>query len=175
MPSDNDDLRVALDALTERVEALESTHSTRSVPVELDPETFWALTALRERVLAAPDGPRGAVMLVGELELPTGEPISWQQGVDTGALLESDWGDRAAAFAALGHPVRLELLRQILVGTRSTAELSTIPSLGTTGQLHHHLRQLLAAGWLRQAGRGSYEVPAQRVVPLLSCLAGAER
>ncbi|HLU63157.1 MAG TPA: winged helix-turn-helix domain-containing protein [Protaetiibacter sp.] len=169
-----DALRAELRALTDRVAALEERRAAAS-PSALHPETFWALSGLRERMLSTPDGPDGAVLLVGELTLPTGEPVSWQQGADAGALLQVDWEDRAAAFAALGHPVRLELLRHILRGTRSTAELSAIDSLGTTGQLHHHLRQLLAAGWLRQAGRGSYEVPAQRVVPLLVCLAGVER
>ena len=47
--------------------------------------------------------------------------------------------------------------------------------LGTTGQLHHHLRQLKAAGWLHQTGRGTYEVPARRVVPLLTMIQGARR
>lgn len=176
MGSENHDLRAELRELSARVAALEVSKVARleSAP-ELDPETFWALTGLRDRVRADPDGPDNAVMLVGELTLPTGEPVSWQQGVDADALLESEWDDRAASFAALGHPVRLELLRRILGGTRSTAELSAIESLGTTGQLHHHLRQLLAVGWLRQAGRGAYEVPAHRVVPLLVCLAAAER
>src|SRR5690606_17092045 len=139
-----------------------------------DDDAFWALNGLRERI-AADDEPAGAVMLLGELTLPTGEPVAWQYGAGAGALLEVEWDDRAAVFAALGHPVRLELLRRILNGTRATAELSAIDGLGTTGQLHHHLRQLLAAGWVRQAGRGVYEVPAPRVVPLLACLAGAER
>lgn len=45
--------------------------------------------------------------------------------------------------------------------------------IGYTGQLHHHLRQLVAAGWLQSAGRGRYRVPAQRVVPLLAIVAAA--
>jgi predicted transcriptional regulator len=71
--------------------------------------------------------------------------------------------------------VRLELLRHIVSGVRATAELAEIASLGTTGQLHHHLRQLVAAGWVRQSGRGAYEVPASRIVPLLACVTGAQR
>jgi len=78
-------------------------------------------------------------------------------------------------LGALGHPVRLELLRHILLGTHATADLAEMESLGTTGQLHHHLRQLVATGWVRQSGRGSYEIPASRVVPLLACLIGAQR
>lgn len=132
-------------------------------------DTFWALNGLKDR---ASNG--GDVMLVGALQTPDG-PVEWQAHRSTTDLLETDWTDHAASFAALGNPVRLELLRHILGGTHRTAELAAMDHLGTTGQLHHHLRQLLAAGWVHQAGRGSYEVPVARVVPLLACLAGVQR
>lgn len=138
-------------------------------------EQFWALEGLRSRRGDHHSTADGAVMIVGDVTLPDGAPVSWQQGTGTAGMLESDWSDHSAAFAALGHPVRLELLRHILSGVHTTAELAEIGSLGTTGQLHHHLRQLVAAGWVRQAGRGRYEIPAARIVPLLACLAGAQR
>ncbi len=55
------------------------------------------------------------------------------------------------------------------------AGLVGIDGFGTSGQLYHHLRQLVAAGWLRTAGRGRYEVPPARVVPLLVVLAACQR
>lgn len=137
--------------------------------------TFWALDGLRARRPEHPSTESGTVMLTGSVTLPDGTPVEWQQGAGTAGLLEVDWTDRAATLAALGHPVRVELLRHVLSGTRTTADLAAIDSLGTTGQLHHHLRQLLTAGWLRQAGRGTYEVPPSRVVPLLVCLVAVER
>ena len=76
-------------------------------------------------------------------------------------------------FAALGHTLRLRLLREILGGRRTATELAGLDEVGTSGQIYHHLRQLTAAGWLRQAGRGRYEIPAGRVVPLLVALATA--
>ena len=69
--------------------------------------------------------------------------------------------------------MRLRLAQLVLQGTETTAELAADADLGTTGQLHHHLRQLVAAGWLQSAGRGRYRVPAQRVVPLLAIVAAA--
>ncbi len=45
----------------------------------------------------------------------------------------------------------------------------------TTGQIYHHLRLLTAAGWLHTTGRGRYEVPGTRVVPLLVVLTAAAR
>ncbi|WP_110207352.1 ArsR/SmtB family transcription factor [Nocardioides daejeonensis] len=181
MASELDELRDGLRLLGDRVDALEAaaTTSRPAAPagpaVHRDDDAFWALNGLTVRLPDHPATVDGAVLLVGQLTLPTGEPVSWQQATGTAGLLDSDWGDRAAAFAALGHPVRLELLRHVLSGTRATARLSEMDSLGTTGQLHHHLRQLLAAGWLHQTGRGSYDVPPARVVPLLACLSGAAR
>jgi hypothetical protein len=77
----------------------------------------------------------------------------------------------AAALNALAHPVRL-LLHEILLGVRTTAGLSEHERLGTSGQLYHHLRQLV---WLRSTARGQYSVPPERVVPLLTVLAAARR
>lgn len=68
---------------------------------------------------------------------------------------------------------RLRLLREILGGLRTAAELAALDEAGTTGQIHHHLRQLTGAGWLHAAGRGRYEIPPVRVVPLLVVLTAA--
>ena len=78
-------------------------------------------------------------------------------------------------LAALGHPVRLVVLHEVLRGCQTVAELSGIEGFGTSGQLYHHLRHLVAAGWLRSTGRGRYEVPAVRVIPLLVVLAAVQR
>jgi hypothetical protein len=147
-------------ALEDRVAALEG---HRSGP---DPKQFWALQGLRERLPA--DG--GGVLFTGSVPLPTGEYYEWQQGSTTADLLDGDWSELSGAFAALGHPVRLLLLREVLGGARSTAELQEHEALGTSGQLYHHLRQLVSAGWLQATGRGLYAVPGNRVVPLLVVL-----
>ncbi len=169
-----DDLRHRVEELAARVSALEG-----APPEEprdpLPPDTFWALTELQRRRPDDSATEDGAVMIVGSLDLPTGEQVAWQEAGGTAGLLDVDWGDTADSLAALGHPVRLELLRRILGGTRSTADLAVSEGLGTTGQLHHHLRQLKAAGWLHQTGRGAYEVPPRRVVPLLTTIQGARR
>ncbi|MFD5905372.1 ArsR/SmtB family transcription factor [Streptomyces microflavus] len=145
---------------------------------------FWALSGLKQQLAdvgeAAADG---GVLFTGAVRLPTGEQYEWQYGALTGALLEEEGtgeGERpddasatADSLAALGHPVRLRLLREILGGRRTAAELAALDAVGTTGQIYHHLRRLTGAGWLHTAGRGRYEVPAARVVPLLVVLAAA--
>ncbi|GAA2960076.1 hypothetical protein [Microbacterium schleiferi] len=58
-------------------------------------------------------------------------------------------------------------MRRILTGTQTTAELLELDQFASTGQLYHHLRQLVSAGWLVSPRRGHYEVPAPQIVPLL--------
>lgn len=179
MVESGEDVKRELEELSERVTRLEQLaespdRARGSSPVQ-DEDQFWALTGLQSRLDNHPATAEGAVMLVGSLTLPDGAPVAWQQAVGTSGMWETDWSDHAAAFSALGHPVRLELLRHILSGTHATADLAEVATLGTTGQLHHHLRQLVAAGWVKQSGRGNYEVPAARIVPLMVCLVGVGR
>ena len=157
-----------LEARVARIEGA-GTASPDSTP-RPDADTFWALDGLKKRI-ADP----GAVLFTGTVELPGGERYDWQEAFATGALLEDDWSHAAASLSALAHPVRLLLLREILHGARTTAELGAHEQLGTTGQLYHHLRQLVSAGWLRSTTRGRYAVPAERVVPLLVVLGISNR
>lgn len=152
------------------LELLESTSGARELVAKSEGK-FWALDGLRSRL---EDG-AGNVMIVGAVGLPTGETYDWQQSGPVDTTLHSEWADRADALSALGHPIRLLILQRIATGTRSTAELAAIAELGTTGQLHHHLRLLVAAGWLNSAGRGHYEIPVARMVPLLAILVAATR
>lgn len=126
------------------------------------------LEALRAE---APAG--GGVRFEGSVDLPGPARVDWSMGHPARGLLAADWSDIAPALAALGHPVRLHLLQAVLNGTRGTAELAGTLGEGTTGQLHHHLRELTATGWLRSERRGRYTVPTDRVVPLLVAVAAA--
>lgn len=167
-----------LGALERRLAALEAAQAERSAggsgpaPAEAaqEGEPLWALEGLRRR---APDP--GAVMITGAVSLPDGRAAQWQEGAETAALLAGDWAEVADALAALGSPVRLRLLQRVLTGTGTVAELVQGEGVGTSGQVYHHVRQLVAAGWLRGAGGGRYEVPVARVVPLMSTIVGARR
>ncbi|GAA1848157.1 MULTISPECIES: helix-turn-helix transcriptional regulator [Pseudonocardia] len=134
-----------------------------------DDDALWALTGLEAR---SP----GAVLMAGSVGLPGDEgTVRWQYARPGEVLLDADWPELSATLDALAHPARLAILQHVLGGVHSTAELLEQPSVGTTGQLHHHLRQLVAAGWLASTRRGHYEVPAARVVPLLVTVLAAHR
>lgn len=121
---------------------------------------LWLVDNLHERV------PGGAVAFGGTVAVGEGEVV-WQWGSDAETLRGQDWTSAAGVLDALAHPVRLRLLQRVLNGTVTTADLADDDALGTTGQLHHHLRALVAAGWLQSVGRGTWTIPAPRVVPLL--------
>jgi len=153
-------LDARLRAIEERLDLLER----RKAPPQpsADPE-LWALEALAFRGI---DG----VTYAGHVNVPQHGTLGWQITLPTSSVTGQRWTDAAPVLAALGHPVRLELLRAVLNGLGTTQELSTVTTVGTTGQLYHHLRELQAAGWVMTPTRGQYRVPAERVVPLLTIL-----
>lgn len=164
----------ALEAAVARLTGTGSAAVTDSRPAveSTDPNPdrdsdFWYLEELERRE------PEGAVAFTGSVEVPERGPVRWQYGSTSERLAEADWSAYATQLDALGHPVRLTLLQLIHSGVRSTAELAAQEGLGTTGQLHHHLRVLINAGWLASTGRGHYEIPATRVIPLLAIILAA--
>jgi DNA-binding transcriptional ArsR family regulator len=160
-----------LAALEAQITALSERLTPATPPPPASEGTFWALDGLKQRL--PPDG-TGAVLYTGTVRV-AGQHYDWQYGRTVDDVLAADWTELASTLTALAHPVRLRLLREILDGRQSTSELADIEELGTTGQLHHHLRQITAAGWLRSVGRGRWIVPAERVVPLLTILTAAGR
>ena len=162
-------LRAEVAALAATATADPDGHAERTGT--LDREVFWALEGLQARL----DDPRGGVLFTGAVELTPDVPHRWQLGATTTGLIGTDWAELAPALDALGNPVRLSLLQLIATGTTRTADLVDAEGIGTSGQVHHHLRQLVAAGWLRSTGRGRYEVPPNRVVPLLVVVLAAQR
>ena len=138
----------------------------------LPADTFWALEGLRER---APADEGGAVLFTGVVRTPDGATWEWQEAHPADEILARSWEEAGAALEALASPVRMLLLREVLHGRSTAAELAELAAFGTSGQVYHHLRRLTAAGWLRSAARGRYAVPPERVVPLLAAIAAVQR
>jgi hypothetical protein len=131
-------------------------------------DPFWALHELERR------NPRPAVLYTGHADTPEG-PVSWQVAFDSAELTDQDWTTQSATLAALGHPSRLQILQLVARGeARTAADLAHAEGLGTTGQIYHHLRQLVSAGWLRSTTKGQHVVPPERVIPLLVILGASQ-
>ena len=134
---------------------------------ELHPEPdLWLLHELKRHY------PTDAVVFGGTATAPEG-PVAWQWGR---THRPGDGAGLGAGRGRAGRPVPsgpARLLQRVLNGTATTAELAEDDSLGTTGQLHHHLRALVAAGWLTSTGRGHWTIPGPRVIPLLVVIVAA--
>jgi len=166
----NDNLAERLARIEQRLDALEATEPVRPVTAADDADTFWALRRLRE---LAPEP--GAVLFTGAITLRAGEHYEWQQAAGAEDLLAADWTELAPVLAALAHPARVRILREVLHGATTATELQALEGIESTGQLYHHVRQLTAAGWLRTEGRAKYQVPPERIVPLLVIIAAVRR
>jgi DNA-binding transcriptional ArsR family regulator len=150
MPEPDTDAR--LDALEARVGALEGGR-----PAEVGERT----------------GEAGEIGYHGSVRLVDGAgPVTWTIGYDAAATLDLPAGPVTEVLAALGHPVRLALVRRLLRGPAGTTELVEAAELSSTGQLYHHLRTLTAARVVEQDGR-RYRVPTTGVVPVLVALLAA--
>lgn len=132
-------------------------------------EDLWVLKGLEETV---PDG-TGAVVYAGRLDGDDG-PLGWQYGLTVDQIDGLDWSDLSGTLDALGHPVRLAILKAVCSGVSTVAELKEREGFGTTGQIYHHVNLLASAGWLTTRRRGHYVVPADRRVPLLVILTAAK-
>ena len=145
-----------------------ATDSAEQAPVERAPRvedaTSIRLGALEERVRLLESAAQGGA--------PTSRTWATEAGVVTDLRsARSTRGVIAARLAALSHPSRLELLMGVVRGATSTTELAAELGTGSTGQLYHHLNQLVAAGWLQTRSRGRYEIPAGRRDALAAVLA----
>lgn len=162
------DLERRVAALESRLGGGDSEDATAAATPFAAADQFWALARLKEEV-----GGAGGVLYTGAVDLPGDRHAEWQITAGTDQLLDADWAQYAGAIAALGNPVRLSLAQAVVHGTTTVAALAALEQFGTTGQVYHHVNQLVTAGWLMASARGHYAVPPARVVPLLVILAAA--
>ena len=174
---DPDGLADRVSELERRVALLEDgpTGPAHAGPPIVDTDKFWALAKLAERT--GPefdrDGVAGTLLYAGRAMTPGGGDLIWQVEHPLPSVLAEGWDDAATVLAALGNPVRLEIIRRILLGGETVQQLQEISGLGTSGQLYHHLRDLQAAGLVTQRSRGRYGVAVDKVVPALIIIAAA--
>lgn len=143
-----DDERLA--ALEQRVAALEAALGPPQPAADADD--------------AGEVGYQGSVHLDGER--------SWTIRYAAGAVLDLPSATVAEVLAALGHTARLALVRRLLTGPATAAELREAAGLSSTGQLYHHLRALTGARVVAQDGH-HYRVPATATVPVMVALVAA--
>jgi DNA-binding transcriptional ArsR family regulator len=171
-------LLARLDALEARVAELESdgpgaASEAADAPASARPadeeDPFWALTAVKSRAPAP-----GAVVFAGAVDVGAGH-LEHQWGRPTEHLLATDWAEHAESVAALGHPLRLAILRRLLDGEHTVAQLVDELELASTGVAYHHLSALQSGGWVTSPRRGSWSLLVSRAVPLLAIVTALEK
>jgi DNA gyrase subunit B len=88
-------------------------------------------------------------------------------------IVQSEQEAMARILAALGNASRLAIVTELIAQPRSAPELQEKLNIPSTGQLYHHLKELLASGIISQPKRSHYEVSAHKLIPALTILATA--
>jgi DNA-binding HxlR family transcriptional regulator len=158
-------LEQQLEAVLRRLEALETE------PVEPMP----AEPAERPAERSAGEGTVQGTLAYSGVLRSGGQRYKIQREEDLSKALQVDPVPVARAFAALGSPFRILLLRALLQGPRTSQELQTELDVGPVGQLYHHLKELLAAGLVVQRKRSVYAIREDKVLPVCMVVVAALR
>lgn len=130
-------LEERLGAAASRSGAVESPQAVQPptpTPQAPAPDRPWAVNVLQQRT-GPPfegDASRGSLLYAGPLLAPGTGLVAWQMERPVPGVFARAWGAAAPVLAALGHPVRLEIVRRLLGGAHSSQELQQIPELGST-------------------------------------------
>jgi DNA-binding transcriptional ArsR family regulator len=175
-------LEQQLASLQERVTVLEAvknvsptsdTTSTSSFP-STDFGTLHLMQS-RQGPVYEQDENSGAVMYAGSAHIADAR-YAWQMERPVPWLLRLVEGEPemlAATFAALGSPLRLSLLRELLRGPKTNQQIQDALDISSPGQLYHHLKELLAVGLIEQKSRNLYGIATRNFIPFLMLLATA--
>lgn len=172
----------ALSALEHRVAALEAVHVQHGPGREPKPELtnsaeldLWLVREIDHRrpVNASPDGSVAFGGVAHNLGHSGGEVV-YQWHRDNQDLIDDTWDGAITRLAAIAHPARGAIMRRLLVGSASVAQLIDEHILRSPGTSYHHLNTLVAAGWVEKNDTGEYSVRAARVIPLLTIIAAAD-
>ncbi len=93
-------------------------------------------------------------------------------GAEGNAIFAVPLDGNVRVLAALASMPRLALYRAVLDHPATSGELMKAASLNTTGQLYHHLRELMSAGLIAQEGRDRYALVPERL-PAARTILGA--
>ncbi|MDQ2786124.1 MAG: winged helix-turn-helix domain-containing protein [Chloroflexota bacterium] len=94
-------------------------------------------------------------------------------GPDGNAIFAVPLDGSVRVLAALASMPRLALYRAVLEHPATSGELMKAAGLNTTGQLYHHLRELIGAGLIAQEGRDRYALVPERLPAARSILGAA--
>ncbi len=103
-----------------------------------------------------------------------GRQSNWiSSNQDTDDLLELiDSGNAMRVLSCIGSPERMRMILALLKKPMSAAELVSALNFGSTGQVYHHLKPLIAADIATEEEKGRYTIVPHRVQGIIMLLAG---
>lgn len=106
-----------------------------------------------------------------------GRQSNWvSKGEDTDHLLDLiDSGSAMRVLSCIGSPERMKIIMTLLKKPMTAAELVETLNFGSTGQVYHHLKPLIAADIVtddKEGGKGKYAIVPHRVQGIIMLLAG---
>ncbi len=104
----------------------------------------------------------------------------WEDGIVAWQMAR-EWDDVGSApaegiarvLSALANATRIRIVAEVLRGPVTTGDLAERLDQPSSGQLFHHLKELLVARLIHQPVRGTYAIRRQHAVPLLAVLSAA--
>jgi DNA-binding HxlR family transcriptional regulator len=171
-----------LDELRSRVEALEKNIATlirreakgrtsrKTEPAQEDDlELLDRLRSKKGKRYGRDDSASGVIMYAGAITILRKTSL-WMREHPIPEILKSDPDAIARILMALGNQSRIAIVIELIQRRLSAPELQELLKIPSTGQLYHHLKELLSAGIISQPKRNTYEVNVHKLVPLLNIL-----
>lgn len=155
-----------LAALLHRVELLEQHR-----PAGLQPSRETAAARLARDVApgtAEPAG-HGVIAYSGSVDF-AGKPLKMHSHQPVAAAFSGEPEGVARIFGALGSPHRVLMLRALCDGPKTGQQLEDAAGISSTGQLYHHIKELLAAGLVVQPARSVYALRPTTVIAVCVAL-----
>lgn len=118
-------------------------------------------------------GSSGCITYLGVFASGGRQSIWISNGQDTDDLLSLiDSGNAMRVLSCIGSPERMRMILELLKKPLSVAELVTALDFGSTGQVYHHLKPLIAADIVTEEEKGKYAIVPHRVQGIIMLLAG---
>ncbi len=169
--NDDEALALAVADLTRRVEQLERSRPAPRASAVTDGPLVQQM--LDELWSSSDDhGGGGTVVYAGAGPWADGT-VAWQIGRGWPEIRQGAPDAVATLFGALSSSSRIRILCELVAGPVTTSDLGERLDQPSSGQMFHHLKELLAAGLIYQPERGTYAIRREDVVPLLAALSCA--
>lgn len=170
-------LRKLVEKLAKDVEELKKSRreERKSVIVETTeaiPDDF-VKSVLRLLEARLRDRPDGGLVLIGGIERRKGKIVdSFMSAVDLESIIKCPPSDIAKLMASFSSENRVRIMQSLLRGVKTASELSEETGL-EGGQLYHHLKDLMMAGYVQIVERGKYTLTSKGCIAIrtLACLA----